>query len=148
MRREGKKLARIARVQARGQLRISDQEHDPDGHATDSADDADLDEALAAFGLVRVPREEPEGETPEPADPSRPIYLWPCNLRTFSVWQAVQTQWVEDSFGVRVRLDYSAVTGYIDRILCEPESQRQELFGLLQAMELAAIAVYAGKRST
>lgn len=50
------------------------------------------------FGVVIV-------RAPEPAEY---FYLWPENVRTWNVWQSVQTQWRSNMAG-REGLDYAGV---------------------------------------
>lgn len=129
VRRKRKKLAQVARCQARGQLHIP---------AQDAADEpAELDEALAAFGLQQEPADGPDGARVA----SSKCYLWPCNVPAFNLWQRVQTQWRVGWRG-REGLDYAGVSAYMRDILAIKPKDRAALFKGLQAMELAALEVY------
>lgn len=130
MRRQGKKLAQVARIQARGQLHIPTQ-----GKPDES--EAEFDEALAVFGL------QPGEEDEAPAPPEK-CYLWPCNLRTFNVWQKVQTQW-RVAMGGREGLDYGGVDRYLASVPGFRPKARAELWAGLRAMERAALEVWAEK---
>lgn len=131
MRRQGKKLAQVARVQARGQLYIAEP------GTPDELTEAEVDEALQAFGLVR------EQDSAEGA-PEEKCYLWPCNVPTFNVWQAVQTQWRRAGMvGAKTGLDYEAVIAYMRDVLGIKRKDRAELFAGIKAMEVAAINTWA-----
>lgn len=125
MRGKRKKLAQVARIQARGQLHIPSQ---------DKANDqqSEIDEALAAIGLVAT-----DGEGNAPA--SDPVFLWPCNLPTFNVWQRIQTQWRTGGMGQRTGLDYGAVLGYLRDVCRIRPCKTTEIFVGIQAMEYAAL---------
>lgn len=132
-RRQGKKLAQVARIQARGQLYIPGSTHD--------APEAEFDEALAAFGFV-------QGDDDGAAGVSDGLcYLWPCNLQAFNTWQRLQTQWREGSMVGKTGLDYGAVAAYLRDVLCIKPKARGELFAGIQAMEFAALEVWAKERS-
>lgn len=126
MRRHSKKLALVARTQARGQLHIP---------STDEPDEeAELDEAMAFFGLE-------EGEREEAEIPTQKCCLWPCNVRAFNVWQAVQTQWRVGGNG-REGLDYAGVESYLRSVPGLRPKARSELFEGLRAMESAVLKEY------
>lgn len=125
VRGERKKLAQVARIQARGQLHIP---------TPDQANDqqVEIDEALAAVGLVAV---DAQGNTPSPDL----AYLWPCNLPIFNAWQRIQTQWRTGGMGQRTGLDYAGVLAYLrDASGIHPRRQA-EIFAGIQAMEFAAL---------
>lgn len=134
MRRQGKKLAQVARTQARGLLHIP---------GSRDAPEAEFEEALAAFGFRQGGGEGEEGGQPEVASK---CYLWPCNVAAFNTWQRVQTQWRENAMGERTGLDYASVASYLREVPAIKARDRAELFGFLQAMELAALAAWAEKR--
>lgn len=136
MRRQGKKLAQVARIWARGQLYIPRQgEHDDP--------EAELDEALAAFGLQQ---EVPEGD--QAAPPPDKCYLWPCNVATFDIWQRLQSQWrVGGMGGERTGLDYAGVAAYLRDVAQVQRRALPEVFSGLQAMEFAALEVWASQRT-
>lgn len=133
MRGQRKKLAQVARIQARGQLYI------PKPGNSDEPQ-AEFDEALAAFGLLA---ETQDGNEP----PEEKCYLWPCNVRTFNIWQGVQTQWRVGGMGGRTGLDYAGVAVYL-REICRIRPSRLwgEIWFGLQAMETAALNEYAEQR--
>lgn len=131
MRREGKKLAQVARIQARGQLYIPN----PGGH---NEPEAEYDEALAAFGLQEAGADDGAAEAP----PEDKCYLWPCNVATFIVWQALQTQWLFTPKGNPSGLNYKAVIDYLVKILRVKPKERTEVFNGLQAMEFASLEVW------
>ena len=128
LRRQRKKLAQVARLQARGLLYIPS-EGQPD-------DTPAFDEALAAWGL----QQEVDTDAPPPDDS---CYLWPCNLPTFNAWQRVQTQWRCSGMGERTGLDYTAVIAYLRGALGIKQHELPGLLSGLQAMEFAALEVWA-----
>lgn len=66
-------------------------------------------------------------------------------MPAFNVWQRVQTQWRVGGTGERTGLDYAAVTSYLREVLGIKPKERAALFGDLQAMEWAALEVWAEK---
>lgn len=130
MRRQGKKLAQVARIQARGQLHIPQP-----GRANEPQ--AEFDEALAAFGLQEQGAD-PDAATAAPTDK---CYLWPCNVATFIVWQNLRTQWRVGPANKVTGLDYTAVNAYLVGILRVKPAERAALFAGLQAMEFSTLAV-------
>lgn len=67
-------------------------------------------------------------------------HLWECNVRVWQLWISVQTQWLHGMAGP-TGLNYAGVWSVIDRQL--PRRQRDEAFGHIQAMESAALLVWA-----
>lgn len=98
-----------------------------------------MDEALAAFGLVADPGE--SGGAP----PDDKCYLWPCNVPTFMLWQQVQTQWRIGMDG-RSGLDYTAVNSCMREVLRIKPKDHTAMFRGVQAMEFAALDVWAEKK--
>ena len=88
--------------------------------------------AVAQLGLLD--RQEPE----------RVAYLWPDNVRAWSCWQGVQTQWRVGMSGP-TGLDYAAVYPLLDRKATDPEEWEQ-LFYDLRVMESAALEAIAESR--
>lgn len=127
-RRQGKKLAQVARIQARGQLYIPGSSHAPQ---------AEFDEALAAFGLTQA---DDEGAS---SAGDGICYLWPCNVEAYNLWQRLQTQWRYSAIGGRTGLDYGAVAAILRDVLCIKPKARAELFAGIRAMECAALEVWA-----
>lgn len=123
VRSKGKKLAQVARIQARGHLHIP---------TPDKANDhqAEIDEALAAIGLVAM---DGDGNAPDL------VYLWPCNLSTFNAWQRIQTQWLTGSMGQRTGLNYAGVLSYLRNASGIRPRHVAEIFAGIQAMEFAAL---------
>lgn len=75
-----KKLKTIARLHALGQIESPERERE---------ERSEVDNAAAVFGL----RPEYEVEVVEP------LYLWPENVDTWLLYQALQTSWEEDPWG-------------------------------------------------
>ena len=122
-----KKLARVASLQASGQL-----------DTTNAAnDESEFDEALAAFGFQSESEDESPVET---------VYLWPCNVRTWRIWNSIQTQWRSSGMGGRDGLDYASVIAYLHDVVRIKQRDFAETFAGLQAMEYAALCEYAKKR--
>lgn len=128
--REGKKLAQVARIEARGQLFIPKSR-------TQNEPQAEYDEALLALGLEQVDNDAYDAPLPD-----QKCYLWPCNLRTFYLWQCLRTQWRIGVAG-RTGLDYAAVIAYLRDVACVKPKVLPELFASLQAMECAVLEVVA-----
>jgi len=143
MRSEGKKLAQVARIQARGLLHIP---KPTNSYAPGTELDAEFDESLAAWGLCQA---DDDGDAPPPPDDK--CYLWPCNVPAFNVWQAIQTQWRTASGmdGIhRTGLDYTGIATYMREVLrMRPNRRWGEVWIGLQAMEVAAINVWNERRA-
>jgi hypothetical protein len=129
LRGQGKKLAQVVRLWASGQLETS---HDP-------TPDQDSDTALAAFGLV--------ADVPEdvPTSTSDKVYLWPCNVRVWGLWQRIQTLWRCGASG-REGLDYSGLAVYLRDVARIKPRHFADTFQLIQAMESAALDEWAKQR--
>lgn len=142
MQREGKKLARVARLQALGQL--------VDQHpAPADSDEDDIEEAAAALGLAIVSDDDDEqdGDDQDGGNDAsvKTFYLWPCNVPTFCVWQCIQSQWRVDQ-GVRLGLDYTSVIKYMREVARVKQKDFADMFSGLQAMEAAVLKVLAEKQ--
>lgn len=94
---------------------------------------------MAVFGLQ-------QDESDDAQIPDEKCYLWPCNVRTFNVWQQVQTQWRSAGMGERTGLDYAGVVAYLGSMPGMRPKARSQLFSGLRAMERAALEVWAEKR--
>jgi hypothetical protein len=93
-----------------------------------------LTEALAAVGLVAE----------EPLDLDEDFYLWPDCVPAFNFWSVIQTQWQVGANGA-FGLDYPGVRTCME-MRGIPKKERQELFALVQAMELAALDARSPKK--
>lgn len=110
-----------------GQLRIeSPQEQD--------ARQAEIDAALAAFGLVAT----------EPVAAGKTFALWPENLPAFQFWQSIQTQWHSGMNGA-TGLNYAGVQATME-LRPIRKSRRAALFAAVQAMEQATLNEWAKKK--
>lgn len=138
MRGQSKKLAQVARIQARGQLHIPTQGEDPD-------DTTEIDEAAAAFGLQIVTQDDDDGgDKPEP---QRDLcYLWPENVDTFNIWCKLQTQWRVGMSGAS-GLDYTAVAAYLRDVVGVKKKDLPERFEEIRAMEVAALNEWARQQA-
>lgn len=93
-----------------------------------------MDEALAHLGLIaEVPEEQAE-----------PLYLWPENLSSWNLYQAVSTQWVVSVEGP-VGLHYPSVESVMRMWRIKPRDQQRKLKEI-QAMERAALAAWQERR--
>jgi hypothetical protein len=133
VRREGKKLAQLARCWARGELEQADPDHDPQ---------ADYNEALAAFGLQLAA--EPEA-APGAVDK---LYLWPCNQQAWGLWLRLQSQWRVGGSGQRTGLDYAGALAYLHDVAHIKPKNLPGLFSGLQAMEFAALRAWAEQQQS
>lgn len=88
--------------------------------------------AVAQLGLL----DQPAGE--------RVAYLWPDNVRAWSCWQGVQTQW-RVGMGGATGLDYAGVRAFLDEqdLQCD---ERRDVFAGIQACERATLEVWAEQR--
>ena len=94
---------------------------------------------MAAFGLV-------EDATAEyPSLPGDVVWLWPCNVRTWSIWQRIQTQW-RSGMGGRDGLDYPGVVTYLREVERIKPRQFAQTFACIQAMERVALEEWAKQR--
>ncbi|MDO9277129.1 MAG: DUF1799 domain-containing protein [Polaromonas sp.] len=103
---------------------------------------------MAVFGLRPddgTEDGEEEGRAPQPQDK---VYLWPCNVAAFRLWQQVQTQWRVGGMGDKTGLDYAGVTAFMRDVLAIKAKDRAELFNGLQAMEFAVLDVWAEQRAS
>jgi hypothetical protein len=92
-----------------------------------------------AFGLQ-------QGESDQNAEQF--CYLWPCNVRTYSIWHRIQTQWRVGGMGERTGLDYGALDTYLCSVERIPKNRQwAETWAGLQAMEAAALEVWAQQRA-
>lgn len=137
MRGQSKKLAQVARIQARGQLYIPNQGEDPD-------DTTEIDEAAAIFGLQIVSDSDDDegGNTPQ----HDLCYLWPCNVEAFNHWCQLQTQWRVGMSGA-TGLDYTAVTAYLRDIAGVKKKDLPERFAGIRAMEVATLNEWAAQQA-
>lgn len=131
---QSKKLAQVARVQARGQLYIPNQGEDPD-------DTTEIDEAAAAFGL-QITTEEDDDEEDRSQPKQDLCYLWPDNVDTFNVWSQLQTQWRVGMSGA-TGLDYTAVAAYLRDVVGIKKKDLPERFAEIRAMEVATLNEWA-----
>lgn len=90
--------------------------------------------ALAAFGLVAIRQVEP----PET------LYLWPENVPTWNLFQALSTQWVPGMSGA-VGLNYQSVN-IVMAHWCIPRRDRQRVFSEIQAMERATLLAWEERK--
>ena len=88
--------------------------------------------AVAQLGLL----DQPAGE--------RVAYLWPDNVRAWSCWQGVQTQW-RVGMGGATGLDYAGVRAFLDEQDLQRD-ERREVFAGIQACERATLEVWAEQR--
>lgn len=88
--------------------------------------------AVAQLGLLD--RQEPE----------RVAYLWPDNVRAWSCWQGVQTQW-RVGMGGATGLDYAGVRAFLDEQQLAGD-ERRDVFAGIQACERATLDVWAEQR--
>lgn len=152
--RQGKKLAELARLIARGQLLPADADagNDSPDDDEDGADD-DVDTLLAQAGLRR------EGLLPaqQVAQAAKPYHLWPENLPVLALWNEVQTLWLTGPAGA-TGLDAVAVQQHISRTPlrdllppgCRGRSKRRDALAWiwrgLRAMERSTLDAWAQQR--
>ncbi|KQW96979.1 hypothetical protein ASC94_09230 [Massilia sp. Root418] len=97
---------------------------------------AKVDAALAAFGLVA---EWPAVEVEE-------IYLWPCNVESWTLFQRLQSQWIAGGMGGATGLNYAGVESAL-RMMDIKAGKRAKLFADIQLMEHATLEAWDEKRS-
>jgi hypothetical protein len=71
-------------------------------------------------------------------------YLWPCNVKTWAYWQAVQTQWRVGGMGGATGLDYAGVRAYLDETGVKSK-QRKQIFEGIRAAETATLRAWGEK---
>ena len=103
--------------------------------ARDDTNDS-FDDSVNGFGLVI------EGPDKVKLDE---FYLWPENVSVFNLWGEIQTQW-HVSDGQRTGLKYDGVMICLNLSRTIRKRERTEVFGLLQAMECAALNEWSKKR--
>jgi hypothetical protein len=96
---------------------------------------------MAAFGLVE------DAATTDTAAAGDVVYLWPCNVRVWGIWQRIQTQW-RSGMGGREGLDYHGVCAYLREVERIKPRRFADAFKCLQAMEFAALDEWAKQRKT
>lgn len=106
-------------------------EHRP-SRRDDAASGGALVGAFSALGLV------------EDQKPSQVEYLWPENVRTWIVWNEVQTQWRTGMSGA-TGLDYAGVRAHLDEVGLEGDERRQVYDGI-RAMERATLSALSALR--
>jgi len=70
-------------------------------------------------------------------------YLWPCNVKAWGHWQAVQTQW-RSGMGGPTGLDYAGVRAYLTEAGLMGK-QRKNTFAGIQAAEAATLRAWGEK---
>lgn len=116
---QGKKLIEAARLLARCELTLHSDADEPP---------SDLDEALAAFGLVA-----------DVGDSGPPLFhLWPEHREALDFWFGVQTQWRVGMAGA-TGLDYAGVEAYLRMRQVAAPARRVRLLHELQVMERATL---------
>lgn len=88
---------------------------------------------------------ESESSDAQASQPVDKCYLWPCNQITWHWWLRLQTQW-RIGMGGREGLDYGAVIAYLRHVAGMTKKQLRQSMSELQAMERAALGVWAKKR--
>ncbi len=84
----------------------------------------------------------PDATDDEP--PAEEAYLWPCNVKTWAHWQAVQTQWRTGGMGGATGLDYTSVLAYL-RDTGMKGKQRKQTFECICAAENATLRAWGEK---
>lgn len=101
------------------------------------ADQSDVDDSLAGWGLYAEAPPAPAG----PAAPAEPtFYLWPENVAAFAFWRTLQTQWRIGHAGPE-GLDYSGVWSVLNNTV--PFRQRKQRFGEITHLEAGALTGFA-----
>ena len=62
------------------------------------------------------------------------VYLWPCNVRAWECWCAVQTQWRVGMAGA-TGLDYAAVVAYLRDVEGMAGDELRECMAAVRAAE-------------
>jgi hypothetical protein len=68
------------------------------------------------------------------------FYVWPENVASFRLWNAVQTQWRVGGTGHRTGLDYASMRAKPAVRAVKPAQLREELLADIEAMEVAYLA--------
>lgn len=100
-----------------------------------------MDEALAAWGLQSI--EEPnnmEADTPENV-----FYLWPKSVKTWGIWQRLQSMWRTGMAG-RDGLDWPSVTTWLRHAERMGAKDLASTLQTLRVMEASALNAWAEQR--
>lgn len=97
---------------------------------------AEVDAALAAFGLVA---EVPEVEFQE-------IFLWPCNVKSWTLFQRLQSQWMAGGMGGATGLNYTGVESAL-RMMGIKTGKWAKLFADIQLMEHATLEAWDERKN-
>lgn len=109
-------------------------------------DDAEhVDAALAVFGLVR---EDPEDLPTAIRPPPLPEFcIWPENWLAFSLWLALQTQWMYAE-GQRTGIIHESIWSLLDRHPKVRPRDKWRLFSTITAMESEVLQYLRENRPT
>ena len=77
-------------------------------------------------------------------EPDEVAYLWPCNVKTWTHWQQVQTQWRTSGMGSPTGIDYAGVRAYLDGVGMKSK-QRKNTFDGIRAAEHATLIAWGEK---
>lgn len=102
----------------------------------DQSEKNNLDEVASKFGLIVEEQKEVEEDL---------FYLWPECVATFDLWLRIQTQWDVDFNGRWHRLNYQAVSAFMDMAGIR-KKDKKKLFEEFQCME-AEVLIELRKRS-
>ena len=133
MRGQRKKLAQLARLWASNKLQTQEDE--------DAARPGHFDEALAAWGLQRS--DEPDASAVD--TPENVFYIWPKSVKTWAIWQRLQSMWRSGMDG-RCGLDWPSVTTWLHHAERMGKKDVADTMQVLRAMEVAALNVWAEQR--
>lgn len=93
-----------------------------------------MDEAAAAFGLLPIRTEKPV----------ELLYLWPENVPSWNLFQAVSTQWMCGPDGA-TGLNYEGVQ-VVMRMRRIKRQDEQRLFSEIQVMERATLRAWSERK--
>lgn len=100
-----------------------------------------VDNALALWGL--------QADTPDDAAQAAgdvaTFYIWPKSLKTWALWQRLQTMW-RTSMAGRDGLDWASVTAWLQHAERMRPKQVARTLQVLRTMEAAALDVWAAER--
>ncbi len=85
------------------------------------------------------------GADPPPTQPQKVFYIWPKSVKTWQLWQRLQTMWRSGLDG-RDGLDWPSVTTWLRHAERMAPSDMADTMHVLRAMEVVSLNEWAKQR--